>query len=890
MKLERYLKSTSKKIILKQLTLNAISMRVNFTVGIMLIVLLNAYSQRSESTINSGWKFSKGDNDTAFKSDINDSTWESINIPHTWNDKDVLDDEPGYFRGEGWYRKLIFIKNSDNNKQIFLNFEGVNQEATVFVNGSLACSHLGGYTAFTAEITPYLKFGDTNVIAIKVNNKFNPFIPPLSADFSFYGGIYRDVNLIVTEKLHFDLSNHGSKGVFVNISDVSDKSASVVIKTKLINSYNRYKKFIWLNKLIDKNGVELSTTSKTIVLKAGESVELASNTIVCKNPDLWSPSTPTLYTVMSQLISLETKNIIDEVVSSVGFRWFSFDSNNGFTLNGSPMKLVGANRHQDFFEKGNALADEIHIRDIQLLKEMGANFVRLAHYPHNQAVYDACDKLGLIVWAEIPIVNAITINNDFTSVCKNMQKELIRQQFNHPSILMWGYMNEVLASMFSAENLKKSSAERNYQMTKTAELAKIIDSLTRTEDPSRVTVMAIDKRNEYAEFGIDTIPQVLGFNLYQGWYYDEIDDFGKYLDEYHHKLSNKPFLISEYGAGSFQPLHTYKPLLYDHSMEGQEQFIESYYRQIMERSYLSGAAQWNFVDFVAEMRGDYTPHYNNKGILTANREKKSIYWFYQANLSNKPVVKFAVNGWTTRQNFAKSETQSFSVELIKVYSNADSVSLYDNGKVVQTKAPVNCTAVFELKMTDGTHQLVAKGKKNSWQNEIVDVVDISIKVLKPKFDAHFKTLSVNLGSNCWFTDPESNTVWMPDQPYRHGSYGWLQTDSLHAYRSVISNHIQGSNKDAIFQTRQNNISGYKFDVPNGIYELELFYIYPQKNTEFDIYINGVLALNYKNLKDITMACTKRVIVKAENGKGVSICLMPINGETFLNGLRLTKMY
>jgi beta-galactosidase len=821
---------------------------------------------------------------------FDDSNWESINIPHTWNDKDVLDDVPGYYRGIGWYRKRFFIQNSYVNKQVFLNFEGVNQEAFVFVNGNLAGLHLGGYTAFTTDITPFLKFGEPNLIAVKVDNKFNPSIPPLSADFTFYGGIYRDVNLIITEKLHFDLSNHGSKGVFVNTSNVSNNSATIIVKTKIINNVVSKQEFIFINKLIDKYGTELLTKSKIIALKPGDSIAITSNKMEFKNPILWSPDNPTLYTVKSQLISLKTKCIIDEVLSSVGFRWFSFDGNNGFSLNGKPMKLMGANRHQDYFAKGNALTDEIHIRDMQLLKEMGANFVRLAHYPHNQVIYDACDKLGLIAWAEIPIVNGITISQNFTDVCKNMQTELIRQQFNHPSILMWGYMNEVLANMYSVDNLKRSTTERDYMMTKTAHLAKTIDSLTRAEDPSRVTVMAIDKRTEYAEFGIDTISQVLGFNLYQGWYYDEIEDFGKYLDEYHRTLSDKPFLISEYGAGSSQPLHTYKPIIYDHSMEGQEQFIESYYRQIMERPYLSGAAQWNFVDFVAEMRGDYTPHYNNKGILTSTREKKSIYWFYQAHLSNLPVVKFAINGWTNRVSLAKSEKNNYSIEQIKDYSKADSLSLFDNGKAVQTKAPVNCTAVFELGMNNGTHQLIAKGQKNSWKNESIDVIDIHMTVLNSKFDANFKTISINLGSNCWFIDPESKNVWMPDQVYQSGSFGWIQSDPLKAYRSVITHHIQGSNKDAIFQTRQNNITGYKFDVPNGKYELELLYIYPQTNTEFDIFVNGTLAHNFGKSSEITMACTKKITVVSENGKGVNIKFIPRSGETFLNGIRLTKLY
>ncbi|MDP4239124.1 MAG: glycoside hydrolase family 2 TIM barrel-domain containing protein [Bacteroidota bacterium] len=846
-------------------------------------------AQRVELSVNESWKFLRSDHTDAARVGFDDSAWKNVNLPHTWNDNDVMDDDPGYYRGIGWYRKNLFLAKSYENKQVYLYFEGVNQETSVYVNGRLAGSHWGGYTAFSIDISSFVQFGAENLVAIKVDNKYNASIPPLSADFSFYGGIYRDVNLIITEKTHFDLSDHGSMGVFIKTPTVTENRANVLINAAVTNNSGKIEKLVWINTVRDANRNLIATSSKNITIKAGETLKLEADKMECKNPNLWSPENPYLYSVTTQLLTSDKKTVLDEVVNPLGFRWFSFDANTGFSLNGKHLKLIGANRHQDYYAMGNALPDEMHVRDMQLLKDMGANFVRLAHYPHNPVVYQACDRLGLIVWAEIPIVNDITPTKTFADVCKNMQTELIRQQFNHPSILMWGYMNEVFGGLYWGDNKNMSDEQRRTRMIKTVQLAKELDSLSRVQDPSRVTVMAIDKNLKYDEFGMSSIPQVLGFNLYCGWYYDEFPDFGKYIDMHHKMLPDKPFIISEYGAGSYQPLHSYQPIRYDHSMEWQEMFIESYYRQIMERPFISGASQWNFVDFVADMRGDYTPHYNNKGILTSTRQKKSIYWFYQASLTKEPVVKFALNGWTNRIGLAASLNDNFSTEHIKVYTNADKIDLFDNGKLLGTKVPVNSTAVFDVPMNDGTHQLVAKGNKTGWKYECADEADITMKVLGKKLDKDFSRLAVNLGSTCWFTDPESNYMWIPDKPYEKGGYGWLTADTCTAGRSTLSNHVPGSGKDPIFQTMRTNISGFKFDVPDGNYELEILFVYPFENTAFDIFANNRLVFNFDESKQIQMAVTKKIAIKAEGGKGVEISLKPIKGKAFLNGVNLTKI-
>jgi beta-galactosidase len=811
-----------------------------------------------------------------------------INLPHSWNDKDVLDDEPGYYRGIGWYKKNLYVDSSFANKNIFLHFEGVNQEASVFVNGKLAGIHLGGYTAFSIEITSLVHLGKENAIAIKVDNRHNPSIPPLSADFTFYGGIYRDVYLIAIEKVHFNLSDHGSMGVFINTPEVSKEAASVLVKAYITNSNQSEQKLQLVNLIKDANNKLVASLTKSIKIKPGGTLAVTSGPIIYKNPKLWSPSDPYLYTVVTQILSPDGKILIDEVVNPLGFRLFKFDANNGFYLNGEPLKLVGVNRHQDYYGIANALSNEMHLQDMQLIKDMGANFVRLAHYPHDPYVYNLCDKLGLIVWAEIPIVNDITVSDDFFNNCKNMQVEMVKQQYNHPSIVMWGYMNEIYGGLSWGDSKKVSDSSKMEVMKKTVDLAKEIDSLTRAEDPSRVTAMAIHGSNKYLESGIANVPQVLGLNLYFGWYSGVFEDFGKYVDNYHKSLPDKPLIISEYGAGSYLPLHSYNPVRYDHSMEWQELFIESHYKQIMERQYIAGSAQWNFVDFVAESRGDFTPHYNNKGIVTSTRKPKSIYWFYKASLTDGPLVKFAINGWTNRVGIASEGNELYSNEKFKIYSNADEVSLYDNGKLIGTKNVVSSTVVFDLAMNSGKHQLLAKGTKSGWGYECIDLANIDIKVLGKLNAENFSSLAVNIGSNCWFIDPESNNIWVPEKKYSKGSYGWVSQNDELSETLRIGKHIAGSGKDPIFQTSRSNLSAFRFDVADGFYEVEILFVYPQNNTAFDILVNGVLAYKFTEAVQKQIAITKKISVKAEAGQGVEIQLKPIKGAPYLNGVKITK--
>ena len=447
-------------------------MKINKVVFFFLLfwgLSIMSYSQdnnRVVQTINTAWNFHKGDISSPGNiSDIKD--WEIVNIPHTWNVADAFDNIAGYYRGISWYTRRIFIPVEWKDKKIILYFEGANQEANIFVNNSLAGNHKGGYTAFCFDITSYLTPG-SNRISVQLDNKHDDDIPPLDADYTFYGGIYRDVYLIAVSPVHFDMLNHASCGVFIETPLVSDEKASVKVRMKILNETEQ-PKWIEISSLImDKNGVLVSRKDTESRIKAGSYLDLTQEDISVTKPKLWSPAVPYLYTIVTRITDVQSGSILDEVVNPLGFRWFAVDPEKGFFLNGKQMKLVGANRHQDFYGLGNALPNDLHRRDFAKIKEMGANFVRLAHYPQDPEVYRACDELGLLVWTEIPVVNKVTPSEAYFNTCKTMQIEQIRQTFNHPSVIMYGYMNEIfIRHVFSSgqsDEQKKANIEQTLKL------------------------------------------------------------------------------------------------------------------------------------------------------------------------------------------------------------------------------------------------------------------------------------------------------------------------------------------------------------------------------------------------------------------------------------------
>lgn len=778
---------------------------------------------RQKISFNSGWLFSKGDVD-AFLPDKVTLGWQPVQFPHTWNDKDVLaDGERGYYRGIGWYKKNFYLY-PEEEKRYFLRFEGVNQEAEIFVNGETAGKHIGGYSAFNIELTPFLDPSGEQYISVKVDNSFNEHIPPLSADFTFFGGIYRPVHLITTGEQHFSMSDYGGPGVYISTPRVTSRNADVHIAYHLENG-SASDQTLTIETIIQKDISSVlvrKTSTVTVPALKNRIVEVTCSDI--RDFDLWSPDNPAMYYVGSRLF--KSGELIDNLTQPFGFRWFHFDPEKGFFLNGENLKLMGANRHQDRIPYGNALSDDMHRQDMQLLKEMGANFLRTAHYPQATEILDNADQLGLLVWEEIPLVNEITISREHTENAEVMLREMIRQHYNHPSVIIWAYMNEIYwAHRFKPE---EELPARNQA---TLELARKLEDITRELDPYRYTAMAMHNYPAYEETGLGDIPMIAGWNLYHGWYYDNYEDFGKFMDEQKDKYPQRIHFISEYGAGSDVRLYSEKPEKFDFTIEEQINFTQSITKQILDRPYIAGGALWNLVDFSSERRVDATSHMNNKGLVTADRRPKDTYYLVKALFSEKPVSEL---GYPFRKQWVHAAT-SPSDTLIPVrmhaFSNQKILSLYVNNELRGNSEVKDGKAGWMLHLPAGKHLLSLEQSSAYTPEKLIETTLIPFHLNKePELD-----IAMNIGANYAFVDTRTGLYWIPEREYESGSWGILGGEQLYIGNKVGTKEdiLAVDEEDPLYQTMRVNPSEFRADVPDGTYEIELLMVdYVRKSRRF----------------------------------------------------------
>lgn len=502
----------------------------------------------SEISITDSWKY-KAENDERFSSmDWNDSDWVTVDLPHTWNAGDVIDEQRGYRRGISWYRKKLFIPSEARDKKITLRFDGVASKADVYLNGKLLKTHLGAYTAFGVDITDICEVGKENLLAVKVDNSssLGEILPPVSGDFSIFGGIYRRVFLQWTEKVHFVTEPYAAVPVRIQTPEVSVSEASMQIVAFLKNDFTDTKHVHVNVFLCDEMNRIVKEKQLKLKLIPGRKYPISTSVGRIENPHLWSPELPYLYTVKVQVCDAKNGEMYQEVISPVGFRWFSVDKT-GFYLNGKYLKLRGAARHQDYAGLGTAIPVEMNRRDMRLLKEMGANFVRISHYPQDPEIYRACDELGLIVWSEICVVNEVRKNAAFAHNCKEMLKEMILQNYNHPSVVLWGAMNELW----------------DYHKQAIA-LARELEALKKELDPYRLSCVAFhaftwEKPYTQSSKEMFSISDVNGVNVYESWYQGDSATIAPMFDKFCSYSTAKPRFLSEFGAGSDERIHSYTP-------------------------------------------------------------------------------------------------------------------------------------------------------------------------------------------------------------------------------------------------------------------------------------------------------------------------------------------
>ena len=845
-----------------------------------------------ERSINDGWTFRK----------VGSPAAETVSLPHTWNVEDAVDDIPGYYRGTGWYDKTIQINDDLSGKKVFVRFEGANQVVDLYLNGSHAGNHKGGYTAFVFDISEYVHPG-ANGFRINVDNSHNEGIPPLGADFTFFGGIYRNVSLVFVPENHIRIEHYASRGVYIKTPVVSSEQASVHIETHL-SICRPEKKFVLEHLVIDPDGHQVTSIRKSI--KKPSASEVVKMAAVVPEPQLWDVDSPRLYSVVTRLLD-KNGEVIDSRRNSFGIRTFKFDPDRGFFLNGRHLKLIGTNRHQDYLGKGNALPDEMHLRDIRLLKDMGGNFLRVSHYPQDELISDECDRLGILTCMEIPVVNRIGLTDDFASNSVNMAREMVYQNYNHPSMVAWAYMNEVLLDNSPWQN---GEYEKGNYYKKVNDCARVIDSALREADPSRLTMIPCDgDMKKYKESGLGDIPDILGFNLYHGWYYSSFDKLGSALDKIHDTFPGKALIVSEYGADADSRLRSFEPECQDYTCDYALQYHKRYIPVIMEKEYISGGAVWNLNDFHSEARGFAVPHFNCKGITASDRTPKNIYWLYKALYGKGPFIRIDGSDWKIR---AGQEVKGECIQPVEIFASATEVELSLNGRSLGTKTVKEGSAIFDVPFIGGENVLEARGLDGT-----SDILRIDFRMI-PEDMSEFREISVLMGTRRYFEDRTEGLVWVPEQEYRPGSWGYVGGERMYQQKSggprpAFEADIIGTDLDPLFQTQRAGLDAFKADIPDGRYFVYLYFaeltgpfrgkpiIYDIGNVTlssaeeervFSVSINGTTVLREVNIAreyGYNTAVVQRFPVEVEDGSGLDIGFIKSKGIPVLNAIRIIRV-
>lgn len=609
---------------------------------------------------NSKWAFSK--QATEIPTEISNK-WCFVNLPHCWNAIDGQDGDNDYYRGTAYYAKALNKADLPEADRYYLEIQGANSSADVYLNGKCLAHHDGGYSTWRVDLTDSLEA--VNLLAIAVDNSANDRVYPQMADFTFYGGIYRDVNIICVSDSHFDLDYYGGPGIAVT-PEIKGADADVTIETFVTNSKIGQQVHYVIE---DKEGnVVAETTSND-----------TKAVLNIKDVTLWhGRKNPYLYTAKAELI--EEGTVLDNISARFGCRTFKIDPDNGFILNGEEYPLRGVSRHQDRWGKGNALSKDDHKEDIELIYELGATTIRLAHYQHDQYFYDLCDEYGLVIWAEIPYISKHMPTGRENTI--SQMKELITQNYNHASIVVWGLSNEIGIGGSDDDLLENHH---------------ILNDMCHEMDKTRLTTIAAVSMCKIDDPYLQ-IPDVVSYNHYFGWYGGETDMNGPWFDKFHKTHPNIPIGCSEYGCEALN-WHTSDPRQGDYTEEYQAYYHEELIKQLFTRKYMWATHVWNMFDFGADARNEGGENgQNHKGLVTIDRKyKKDAFYAYKAWLSDEKFVHLCGKRYIDRVE---------DVTKVTVYSNLPEVELFANGVSVGKKTAEDHFFYFEVK-NEGETKLTA---------------------------------------------------------------------------------------------------------------------------------------------------------------------------------------
>ncbi len=709
--------------------------------------------QRKKKILDgAAWKFQK---DCAQIPAEFPSEWESVTLPHTWNALDGQDGGNDYFRGRCAY--VLRVPKQKTNGRVWLEIEAASMTADVYINGKQVMNHEGGYSAFRADVTDYLK-KRKNLLCIFVDNSANDGIYPQMADFTFFGGLYRGVSLITVPESHFALDHFGADG-FQCTPVIDEVGTRVRTEAWLENAENRDRvQFL----VTDADGVVVARSE--IAASGYMSAELH-----VPQPHFWQGvEDPYLYTATAKL--LRDGEVVDELSVRIGIRTFKVYPEKGFFLNGKQMPLRGVSRHQDRQDKGYAVSTQDHLEDAALIREVGANTVRLAHYQHSRTFYDECDRLGLVVWAEIPLISVMSDSLKAHENSLQQMKELISQNYNHPSICFWGIANEITIGGETSE------MEANLK-----ELNRMVHDM----DPVRLTTMA--QFSSYPMDGaLNRITDVVSYNHYFGWYAGSFEDNEKWLDTFHEKYPDRAIGLSEYGCEGIVNWHSDEPKRKDYTEEYQALYHEHMAQIIAERPWLWATHVWNMFDFAADGRDEGgVKGRNNKGLVTMDRKtKKDSFYLYKAWWSDEPFIHIC------GRRYAERAADTITV---KVYSNLPEITLFVDGDLIEIKTGEKVFSFPDIPFAEGSHTITAR------YQEMEDTITLTrVRQENPAY--HFDAGDDNGTVANWFEDKNLDEV--PELTFGEGYF---------SIKDTVGDILANAQAKEVFLAAVSSMVGMKMD-------------------------------------------------------------------------------
>ncbi|MGR4866076.1 glycoside hydrolase family 2 TIM barrel-domain containing protein [Caulobacter sp. LARHSG274] len=804
-------------------------------------------AERQVLPLAEGWRFTQSDTVTdARASSFDDKGWATVSVPHTWNRAGFyVSDGPhihtrdtlNTVQGVGWYRLAFTPPATFGDKAAWLQFDAASRQASVWLNGVHLGDHAGGFSRFRFDASQALKPGQPNLLVVRVDSSrpavggSTADILPLGGDFFVHGGLYRSVSLVATNKVHFDMLDLGGPGVYAQTTAIDGGKATVAVRARLRNDGARRERLTLVTALVDAAGAVAAEARSPVILKVGEATELRQD-LTLANAHLWQGvKDPYLYRLRAEIRDTRGR-LLDRLDQAYGVRQIRIDPDKGLILNGQPLPLHGVGLHQDREGKGWAISDAEVAEDMAVIREMGANTIRLTHYQHGQAIHDLADRYGLILWDEIPFVSVMTLAADqvepspgLVANARQQLQELIRQNSNHPSVAVWSLANEVDLRGTPPSFMGASKIVQRDPIP----LLKDLQALAKREDPTRPTTQATCCEGLQPNAPeVAAITDVSGANRYFGWYYTPSDPLGPALDALHAKRPDKPLSVSEYGAGGAISQHTDDPLggPFDAFGRAQPEEYQAYVHEknwaiLRSRPYLWATWLWNSFDFATGDRheGD-AESINTKGLVTYDRAvKKDAFYFYKANWSTEPSVH--ING-------RRYVDRNYPVTDVRVYSNAASTELVVNGRSVgaMTDCPLKVCVWKDVRLAVGDNLVVAKGRTG----ETLTEDRLTWRLAADRKDR--------------FTIDSGAILAATDGPLRHGSDAFFTGGAAKAISGKAPS-LEGGAPWSIARTYREGDFSYHIPAAPGRYTVSLTFAEPtfaKGERVFDVLIDNRPAL------------------------------------------------